>query len=163
MALGRRRLLFGAVIVVVAIQFFRPQTDNPTTDPQRTIFAGADLPADVAAILERSCADCHSHDTKWPWYSRVAPASWLVAHDVDEARSHLNFSRWADYEPYRQHTLLGEICEEVEEGEMPLWYYVPLHGEAALSEADRATLCDWTRQARSALSEQLEGAPPAPR
>ena len=163
MALGRRRLLFGAVIVVVAIQFFRPQTDNPTTDPQRTIFAGADLPADVAAILERSCADCHSHDTEWPWYSRVAPASWLVAHDVDEARSHLNFSRWADYEPYRQHTLLGEICEEVEEGEMPLWYYVPLHGEAALSEADRATLCDWTRQARSALSEQLEGAPPASR
>jgi hypothetical protein len=160
MLLKKRRFWLGLVMILVVIQFFRPQRDNPATDPLNSIWAAGGLPADVATILERSCADCHSHRTEWPWYSQIAPVSWLVARDVNEGRSHLNFSRWADYEPYRQHTLLEEICEEVEEGEMPLPFYTPLHGDAALSDADRTSLCDWTREARRVLSAELGGLPP---
>lgn len=159
MILKSRRLWLGFVAVLVVIQFFRPEMSNPTTDPSNSVWEAGGLPADVAAILERSCADCHSHRTEWPWYSQVAPASWLVAHDVNEARSHLNFSQWAGYEPYRLQHALEEICEEVEGGEMPLSYYVPLHREAALSDADRAAICEWTNQARQALATQLEGQP----
>lgn len=159
MLLKSRRLWTGVAVILVAIQFYRPERSNPTTDPQKSVWKAGALSAEAAAILERSCADCHSHQTEWPWYSQIAPASWLVVHDVNEARSHLNLSRWAEYEPYRQRTLLEEICEEVEEGEMPLPYYVPLHREAALSDADRAALCEWAQGARQALAGQLEGEP----
>jgi len=105
--------------------------------------------ADVREVLRRSCYDCHSHETRWPWYARVAPASWLVAHDVAEAREHLNFSTWDAYDAKEQRHLRQEVWEEVEEGEMPLWFYVPLHPEARLSEADERLLEAWSRNAVS--------------
>jgi hypothetical protein len=74
---------------------------------------------EVAAILQRSCNDCHSNRTVWRWYSNVAPASWLVSHDVREGRDALNLSEWTRYAPQKQHKLMEEICEQVTEGEMP--------------------------------------------
>jgi hypothetical protein len=105
-------------------------------------------PREVQAILDRSCMDCHSHATRWPWYAYVAPASWLVVYDVHEAREHKNFSRWTDYPPDRQREKTEEIWEEVEEGEMPLPPYLWLHPDAKLSDADRETLRTWS-QARA--------------
>jgi hypothetical protein len=83
----------------------------------------------------RACGDCHSHATEWPWYSHVAPASWLVAHDVEEAREHFNVSTWD-----RGHGDADEAAHEYEEGEMPLWFYVPLHPEAKLTAEERDQL-----------------------
>jgi len=87
------------------------------------------------ALVERVCFDCHSHKTVWPWYSHIAPFSWLIQHDVDEAREHLNFSQWDKPQKHAD-----EAAEEYEEGEMPPWFFYPLHSEAKLDDAERAQL-----------------------
>jgi hypothetical protein len=143
-----KKLLKGLLIVLavafVVIQFVRPSRVNPPVDESKTIFATGKVPADVQAIVERSCADCHSNKTVWPWYSNVAPVSWLVAEDVEHGRKELNFSVWGDYKPKRAEHKLEEICEQVEQHEMPLGNYTFIHPSAKLSDADRRRLCEWS-------------------
>jgi len=86
-------------------------------------------------LFFRACKDCHSNETVWPFYSHVAPSSWLVQHDVDEGRSHFNVSEWG-----RERNHGDEAAEEVREGEMPPWFYLPAHPEARLSDAERDEL-----------------------
>lgn len=97
-------------------------------------------PPEVRQLLKRSCYDCHSHETRWPWYSHVAPMSWLLAYDVAEGREHLNFSTWNAYDEKDRRENLEEALEEVEEGNMPMTPYLWLHRDAVLSDADRALL-----------------------
>jgi len=132
-----RWALAGLVVVLVLIQFVPVDRSNPP--------AGEELPfpAEVRSILAGSCFDCHSHETAWPWYSRIAPASWLIAHDVAEGREELNFSTWSEMSERDRAEAIEEIWEEVEEGEMPLWYYLPAHPEARLSDGERAVLRSW--------------------
>jgi cytochrome c551/c552 len=148
------------IILVLAILFvlaqFVPQrvfpTTNPAENPADTVEARAHaLTPQVGAILHRACYDCHSDRTVWPWYSKVAPVSWLVSNDVTEARGEVNFSNWAQYNPKREARKLQHICQEVEHGDMPLWYYRPMHPNAKLSEADKKAICDWTRAETQAL------------
>jgi len=100
---------------------------------------------EVRAVLRRACYDCHSNETVWPWYSKVAPSSWLVSSDVLSGRRHMNFSTWNRRTAERQAEALRQAWEEVEAGEMPLWYYMPLHPEARLTDADKALLRAWSR------------------
>lgn len=88
-------------------------------------------------LFRRACFDCHSNETKWRWYSYVAPASWLVARDVNEGRRHLNFSEWNQPQKHAEH-----VVEEVKSGDMPLWFYVPLHPSAKLSDAEKQALME---------------------
>lgn len=144
--------LLGIVAVGVILQFVRrPDRENPGEDPSQVLTARAGVPADVRAILERSCYDCHSHRTQWPWYSAVAPASWLVAHDVEEGRERLNFSLWGTYTRKRQAARLEMVSIEVDKGEMPPANYLLLHGDARLSEADKDLLCAWAEQLSDSL------------
>ena len=87
------------------------------------------------ALFLRACKDCHSNETEWPWYAAIAPGSWLMRWDVEEARSHFNVSEWG-----RKKNHGDEAAEMVRKGEMPLWYYRPFHPEARLSERDRKAL-----------------------
>ena len=107
------------------------------------------VPDDVQTVLKNSCYDCHSNLTEWPWYSRVAPASWLVYRDVKKGRDEMNFSEWGDYSERRRNSKLEEIEELVTEKKMPLKIYLSLHPEARLSVADKETLIYWSRSARS--------------
>ena len=109
---------------------------------------------EIKAILKRACYDCHSHETIWPGYSRVAPISWLLAWDVAEGREELNFSTWNRYGQKKRKKMIKEIWEEVEEGEMPPWFYIPLHPEARLSEQDRDVLRDWAAGVPSFSKEE---------
>lgn len=143
---GRVRLLIG-MLVLVGIQLVPVDQMNPPA------VADAELPEDVKRILERSCYDCHSNETRWPWYSQVAPVSWLVTYDVHEAREHLNFSRWDSLSSKDQAEDMEEVWEEVEEGEMPLWFYLPLHPEARLSAGDLEVLRRWTHSRGSEDSD----------
>jgi hypothetical protein len=126
-----------AAAVVVA-QLVPVSRTNPPVEAEIVVVP------EVRALLRRACWDCHSHETVWPWYAWVAPVSWLVAHDVNHAREELDFSRFEAYEPKKQQKKLGEIGEEVEEGHMPLWYYVLLHPEARLGNEERRRLIAWT-------------------
>ncbi len=91
---------------------------------------------ETRALAERACFDCHSNDTVWPWYSNVAPVSWLVQHDVDEGRQFINFSDWINSGD------VDELSEMVTRGEMPPFQYFPMHPEAKLTDAERAALAD---------------------
>ena len=133
--------LVAVAAVAVVIQFFPPERTNPASDPAASFEAVVKPPAQVSAIIARACQDCHSHRTVWPWYSRVAPASWLVADDVIEARRKFNFSAWARMSPERAQEVLGDMCQEVKAGDMPLWQYRLLHPEAKLSAEDVAAVC----------------------
>jgi hypothetical protein len=138
--------------IFIVMQFVnRPSYINPPVDATKTLYASTPVPQDVHAILDRSCNDCHSNTTTWPWYSRIAPVSWLVADDVEKGRKELNLSTWATSAPRRQAHKLEEVCDQVEEGEMPLPKYLYTHRDAKLSEADRTRLCEWANGLRAQI------------
>ena len=141
------------IVVFIAIQFVRPANTNPPVDESQTIFACTQAPPEVASILDRSCRDCHSNKTVWPWYTQVAPVSWWLANHVDHGRKDLNLSEWAKLPPDRQDRKLRQICDEVQDGNMPLASYLPMHPIAKLSEQDKKTLCDWTDKERERVSK----------
>jgi hypothetical protein len=136
----RRAIVFGfaaLIVAFVAIQFIPIATENPPVE------AEIDTPSEVKAILRRSCYDCHSNETRWPWYSHVAPFSWLVSYDVAKGREELNFSTWSRLSTREQVERMEESWEVVSEGEMPLWYYLPAHPEARIRANDREVLQAW--------------------
>ena len=149
-----KSLLIVLVVAFLAIQVVRPARTNPPVDSSRTIHSQLQPPPEVARILERSCIDCHTNQTRWPWYSNVAPVSWLVANDVSEAREQMNLSEWAKYERKDAEELLEEICEETSKGNMPLPSYLLIHRSSKLSPQDVRTLCEWSKAARERLAMQ---------
>jgi hypothetical protein len=131
-----------AVIVFLAVaQFFPPDRTNPPSDPAASFAAVARPSPETAAVIERSCRNCHSNQTVWPWYSRVAPASWLVVSDVREGRAALNFSEWKQLGPEKSLKKMRKACEEAKSGEMPPWQYTLLHRDAKLDAAGVQALC----------------------
>jgi hypothetical protein len=132
-----RWALLGLVVAFALLQLKQVEHTNPAVQSE------IDAPPEVRAILRRSCYDCHSHETRWPWYSYVAPTSWFVADHVEHARGDLNFSDWPRFDFEEQEHALEEIHEQISKGEMPLASYLLVHRDARLSEADKATLLRW--------------------
>lgn len=140
----RTMLVAGVLAVAVGIQAVGPERTNPVADPAMTLEASAEIPPDVAATLRRACYDCHSNETRWPWYARVAPVSWLVVNDVKNGRGQMNLSTWATYNAYDRADMLEDVCKMTRTGKMPLAPYLQMHSEARLTEHDIVTLCAWT-------------------
>ena len=110
--------------------------------------AGTDSPemdAETAALIDRACASCHTERTVWPWYGYVAPVSWMLEKDVNQARGRMNLSRWGRYTQAEQEVLLSTIGAAVRTGEMPPSRYQMLHPEARLSAAERQHIYQWTK------------------
>src|SRR5262245_60667018 len=105
----------GLAMLIVA-QVIRPARTNPPIDPSRTIEARTNMAPEGLTILKRSCVDCHSNATTWPWYSNVAPVSWFVISHVNSGRRHMSISDWGAYDSTKSRELLGDICEEVKSG-----------------------------------------------
>lgn len=139
------------VVLLLAAQAVRPNMVLPPVDPSHEIQAAVQVPPPADAILKRSCYDCHSSHTRWPWYAKIAPSSWLLASDVNDGRNAMSFSEFATYSPRKQAKRLDNICDQVKKGDMPLWFYLPLHPAAKLSDADKQTLCTWAAQARAQI------------
>lgn len=154
----KKYLKWAAVIlalIFVGIQFVRPARHNPPVNEAETIRAKLNVPPEIDRILARSCSDCHSNKTDWVWYSNIAPGSWLMSLHVEEGRRELNFSEWGKLSEGRASRKLEEICEQVQSGEMPIWNYVLLHPSARLTEADKKTLCDWTKLEQAKIDANL--------
>lgn len=145
-----------AAIIFIALQFARPAKTNPPIDPAQTLQAHAQLTAEVETIFNRACRDCHSNETDWPWYSQIAPVSWLVADDVRIGRRQLNFSEWGHYNARQAEQKLEEICAVVEAGAMPPRSYTLTHQGAKLSDADVRTICAWTVATQQRMNEQAK-------
>jgi hypothetical protein len=161
--MNARRLLLIVVIILLGIQLYRPARTNPTVDPSHTLKAVAQVPPEVDQILVRSCNDCHSNNTVWPWYSKVAPSSWLVTSDVSDGRRHLNFSEWSAIPTERKQRRLSQICSEVDEGEMPLKQYTWIHKDSPLDRQQRDAVCTWTKAEQQRITEKTGVAVPPPR
>jgi hypothetical protein len=151
-----KKILKVVVIVLVlgfiVLQFFPPDRTNPPIVEAETLEATTHVPADVAAILNRSCNDCHSHKTTYPWYSNISPVSLFLANHIKDGRRHLNFSVWNTYEKKKKLKKLEEVQEQVEGGMMPLGSYLWIHRGAVLSESDARALVDWTVKVREDLA-----------
>lgn len=138
-----RRIVLATTLVLsiglLGLQLRPPEfpRDNPP------VVAPLEAPPRVEAILRRGCYDCHSHETRWPWYSRVAPASWLVTRDVAAGRSRMNFSTWGDLRDGFRRRHARRIVERVEKGEMPPRRYVLLHPGSRPDEAEIEVLRRW--------------------
>ncbi len=136
--MSRKTTVIGvAVAAIVLIQFVPVTRTNPPVEDE--ILA----PDPVQRVLERSCYDCHSNESRWPWYALVAPSSWLVTRHVNEAREHMNFSTWNRYDAEERADHVEEIGEEVGEGAMPLKSYLLLHRNARLTGEERGIIQGW--------------------
>ena len=145
-------IAIGLVVVFLGMQLVRPARTNPAVDPSQTIEAHTQMTPDVALVLDRSCRDCHTNKTVWPWYTNIAPVSWWLTNHVNEGRGDLNMSEWGRLPRDRQERKLRQMCDEVTDGVMPLSSYLPMHPTARLSEQDKKLLCDWTDEQRERLS-----------
>lgn len=135
----------GVLVILVLIQFIPIERNNPAVTSE------IPAPQPVKAILKRACYDCHSNETVWPWYSRIAPVKFIIQHHVDEGRHELNFSAWDQMPARKKAKAPHEMIEEIEKGEMPTWDYLLMHPDAKLSEQDIRVLKDW--------AQSMEGAP----
>jgi cytochrome c551/c552 len=141
------------VVLVVGIQAIRPARTNPAIDESQTIVAKTQMTPEVASILDRSCRDCHTNKTIWPWYTNVAPVSWWLSNHVNDGRRSLNMSEWGKLPSDRQERKLRQMCDEIQDGVMPLSSYTPMHPAAKLSDEDKKTLCDWTENERQRMAQ----------
>ncbi len=152
----KRTLKIVAVVLFAAFliaQLVRPERANPPTVQAETLEASTQIPDDVKNILARSCNDCHTNTTSYPWYSNVTPLNFFLAHHIEDGRQYLNFSVWNTYETRRKRRKLDEACEQATSREMPLPSYLWIHRDAQMSDSDIKTLCDWA----DAEKARLEG------
>lgn len=139
-----KKVLLGVLVVFILIQFIRPEK-NISNDEINSITTVMQVPDEVKEIIKTSCADCHSNNTKYPWYSEIAPVSWYLAQHVNEGKEHLNFSEWATYNKNQKSHILKDLEEELEEHKMPLESYLILHKEAKLSIDQYNVLLNWVK------------------
>lgn len=153
------RWLIGIAAFFVIIQGIRPARTNPPINSSQEIAAKMSVDPAVQQIFSRSCDDCHSQRTVWPWYSNVAPVSWLVIRDVDAGRRHMNFSNFAMTPPRRLARTLDNVCREVRSGDMPMTIYVPMHPQSKLTAQDVNAICQWTQDRLQALPPDVRNPP----
>lgn len=137
------KTLLVLVLLIVGIQFipFGVPAEVPTKAE-----SALEAPAEVATILQRSCYDCHSNKTTFPWYSDIAPVSWFTKYHVKEGREHMNFSTWNDYPDEKKAKYLEKIPKAIK-SKMPLPSYLIMHADAKLSDADKKAIEDWATEA----------------
>jgi len=131
------------VLGLVIAQFFRPERFSTGEVTKDDITNVLQVPDDVQKILKRSCFDCHSNHTVWPWYTNVSPVNWLVYDDVNTGRHKMNFSEWGKLSVSKQSTKLQNICDNIKDGDMPLPKYLLIHRDAVLSQQEKDILCKW--------------------
>ena len=152
-----KKILIGLLVVLVIIQFFRPEKNLDESNHLEAFLQETQPPAEVAAIMKTACYDCHSNHTVYPWYAEVAPVSFWLNDHIEHGKGHLNFSEWGTYNKKKKDHKLEELIEEVEKGEMPLQSYTWVHGDARLTSAQKEALYDWAERMRTIY--QLGGLP----
>jgi len=148
----KKAIKFTVIILAVAflaIQFFQIDKANSPINESETMEAVLAVPPDVKLILGKSCNDCHTNKTIYPWYAYIQPAGWFLKSHIDDGKRHLNFSVFATYDAKKRAKKLEEICEQVTSAEMPLPSYTWIHRDAVLTESERTAVCDWTKTVKS--------------
>jgi hypothetical protein len=142
--------VFCAVLIIM--QFFRPERN--VLDPLSLTMTSNQIPMtdEIRMILQLACLDCHSNNTRYPWYAEIQPVGWWLAGHIREGRKELNFDDFGSYRPRRKFSKLRQIEEQITEGEMPLPSYTIIHKDAILSNEKKELLIAWTKELRDSLS-----------
>lgn len=139
------------LLVFIVIQFFRPAKNTSTETHAADIGLKYSMPVEVKDILKRSCYDCHSNNTTYPWYAEIQPVAWWLDKHIQEGKKELNFSLFTSYSLRRQYRKLEEINEEIKEDKMPLFSYTFIHHGAKLNEQQKTMLANWADSTRNRL------------
>lgn len=146
-----RKVLIGLLAIFVLIQFIRPEKNQSEGISPNDISTKYAVPASVQTVLKRSCFDCHSNNTVYPWYDNIQPVSWWLANHIEEGKSELNFSEFTTYPPKKARHKLEEVAEAVTDGWMPLSSYLRIHQDAKLKPEEAKLIADWANQLRSQI------------
>ncbi|MDE3235303.1 MAG: heme-binding domain-containing protein [Bacteroidota bacterium] len=146
-----KKILLAVVLVLVVIQFIHPKKNQSTEIMATDISNHYPVPADVQTILAKACNDCHSNNTRYPWYNNIQPVAWFLDNHVKDGKRHLNFSEFASYRIARQYKRMDDCIEEVKEGEMPLESYTWIHKDAILNDREKQTLINWCQGIRDSI------------
>ena len=131
------------IVILGIIQLISIDTENPEVIPGNDYFTISKPPQEIVDILRKSCFDCHSFETKYPWYAKVAPVSWILNNHIQKGREHLNFSNWNKYSSVKQNSLKENCSEEIQKNQMPLKSYTFIHPGSKLTTNTRKSLEDW--------------------
>ena len=131
------------ILVLLLLQLYRPTKNTTEQVAEKGISAQNEVPENILTMLKNSCYDCHSNNTNYLWYHKIAPVSWVVGRHIKEGKEHLNFDEWSDYNTDQKKHIISDLKESIETREMPLVGYLRLHPEAVLSETDNQLLLDW--------------------
>jgi hypothetical protein len=141
----KKKILYALLFAFVVIQFIRPEKNIAAQASPNDIVTHYDVPDQVLNVLKRSCYDCHSNNTQYPWYYNVQPVAWWLDHHIRDGKRHLNFSEFNQYSFKRKNKKMEEVAESVTEGWMPLNSYLWIHTNAKLSDADAKAVADWAK------------------
>lgn len=139
----RGTFLLSFIAFLLMMQFFRINQTNPAPSPSTDFASLSQIPPDKLAILKGACYDCHSNETRYPWYSQIAPISWRLSGHIKEGRKELNFSEWGTYSARKQEHRLEDIEEAFRTGSMPTWDYKLAHAGGRLSLSQRKEMEEW--------------------
>ena len=149
-----KQLLFVVLTIFIVIQFIRPARNQSGQVLQSDISNSYSIPHDVSALLENACFDCHSSNTNYPWYSNIQPVGWLLAKDIENGKSKLNFSEIGSLSPRKQISKLQEVENRIKDRTMPLKVYQIMHPSARLTEGERRLLVDWIQKTKDTIASQ---------
>lgn len=139
----KKKIILGLAVILIGIQFFQPlrnQSDEVTASHIERVY---NVPQNVKTILTQSCYDCHSNNTRYPWYSRIQPGAWYMARHIKKGKEELNFSTFGEYSARKQRNKFRAMAGQVKDGEMPLSSYTLIHRNAVLSQQDKQVLVNW--------------------
>jgi len=146
-----KKVLLLLVVALIVIQFFRPEKNIHPQPQPANIASVYPVPANVDSILMKACNDCHTNNTRYPWYNNIQPVAWWLNHHVDEGKEELNFDEFATYAAARKYDKIKETKKEVDEGEMPIYSYTLVHAEARLTDAEKQALTSWSENIRKQM------------
>lgn len=149
-----KKIVIIVLLVLIAIQFVRPSRNISNEPQQADLISNFNVPAKVAGTLKVSCYDCHSNNTRYPWYANIQPLGWLLVSHIKEGKEELNFNEFASYASRRQLSKLKAIGNSIKDGSMPLWSYTLIHTDAKLSNKSKALIIDWTNKITDSLSKR---------
>jgi len=144
-----KKILLGFAILLVAIQFFRPEKNIAVSPSANAIDRNYGVPKEISGLLRTSCYDCHSNNTVYPWYSNIQPFAWWQQSHVLDGKKELNFDEFNNYDVKRKKHKLDEVVEVIQEDEMPLASYTLIHRKSVLSPKDKDKLISWAKELQS--------------
>ncbi len=151
-----KKILIVLLLVLVIIQFIKPEKNLSAASSPNDIFAHYQTPDSTKQLIKTTCYDCHSNNTVYPWYSEVQPVAWWLNNHIKDAKSELNFSEFATFAPKKADHKMEEVMEAVKEEEMPLKSYSIIHKNARLTDAQRLTVINWAKQIRAQIQPNIK-------